>query len=75
MTAEVRRHILIAVSALFLAVGPVGAQDRSASEAESVEQVAREPRIETGDDAFVELSDLLEHTSVPADTVEDHARP
>ena len=26
MTAEVRRHILIAVSALFLAVGPVGAQ-------------------------------------------------
>jgi lysophospholipase L1-like esterase len=40
MTAKVRRHILIAVSALFLAVGPVGAQDRSASEAESVEQVA-----------------------------------
>ena len=40
MTAEVRRHILIAVSALFLAVEPVGAQDRSASEAESVEQVA-----------------------------------
>ena len=40
MTAEVRRHILLAVSALCLAVGPVGAQDRSASEAESVMRVA-----------------------------------
>ena len=40
MMIEVRCNVLLAIPAFFLALGPTRAQDRSASEAESVELAA-----------------------------------